>query len=536
MSKSGPRPPLRNRRIIAGLAVAAIAAGGTLVAVGLNEPAAKQTWNDAVPVAVSRPGNGNGSTTSSTGSSTSGKANIGGVRLAAYDSGAGTALLATASAEKTTTVRTGDVIASPPSKAAPHGALFTVDKVTPADDGVKVTTKPATLSDALGAVEVDHTAEAPDIDMSVTPLAAGVTPTAKVPDLTGTVAGTGIRTGTVNPTPSEKPTATPSSSAPARQPTAPTSSSAAPASSAATSASPSASASASASSSAAPTVTIPGISINGTTILNPTRTADGGLLLSVNIPLDGVKGVTATSKGGPTLAGWVGLTPKIIFSYGQKDVDGAKPFQAEIGVGGKYTYGWKVHAALDGLADTGEQAIELPFATVHLAQTFFVGPVPIVLSVDLTYFYRITSDGNLSIDAEQSTTGEFAVGGSYDSRTGWGPLNRNKASTEGDPTPALTGNGALRATIGADLTVLLYDSAGVVGRLAPYLRAAVDADGTPTLWGLYAGFDLTSALTLQLKIFGITLLKADLPLPAVHAEWRIAASTPEPAAPAATSG
>jgi hypothetical protein len=283
-------------------------------------------------------------------------------------------------------------------------------------------------------------------------------------------------------------------------------------------------------------VTIPGIAVGGDTILSPTRTADGGLLLSLNIPLAGVAGITATKQGGPTLSGWVGLTPKLIFSYGQKDVGGAKPYQAEIGVGGKYTYGWTVHAALNGPADTGEQAIEVPFATVHLSQTFFVGPVPIVLGVDLTYFYRITSDGDVSIDTTQSTTGEFAVGGSYDSRTGWGPLNRNTASTVGDPTPALTGQGDLRATIGADLTVLLYDSAGVVGRLAPYLRAAVDASGTPKLWGVYGGFDLTASLTLQLKIFGITLLKADLPLPAVHAEWRIAASTPEPGASPATTG
>jgi hypothetical protein len=386
--------------------------------------------------------------------------------------------------------------------------------------------------------------------MSVTPLATGVTAVAKAPALTGTVAGTGTGAGPGEPpgdtpaqpgppSPSDSPDPTAATGPPshATHPTPSTSptgsaGSSASASPAVTSASPSAdasaAASASASSSAAPTVTIPGIATTAGTILDPTRTADGGLLLTVNIPLSGVKGMTATKLGGPTLSGWVGLTPKIIFSYGQKDVDGAKPYQAEIGVGGKYAYGWKVHAALDGPADTGEQAIQVPVATIHLSQTFFVGPVPIVLGVDLTYFYRITSDGDVSIDTEQSTTGEFAVGGSYDSRTGWGPLNRNTASAEGDPTPTLTGQGDLRATIGADLTVLLYDSAGVVGRLAPYLRAAADADGAQKLWGVYAGFDLSASLTLRLQIFGITLLKADLPLPPVHEEWRIAATTPEP--------
>jgi hypothetical protein len=280
-------------------------------------------------------------------------------------------------------------------------------------------------------------------------------------------------------------------------------------------------------------VSLPGLAIGGTTILNPTRTADGGLLLTLDIPLGGVNGIKGTGKGGPKLAGWVGLTPKLVFSYGRKKVDGAKPFQAEIGVGGKYTYGWQVHAAMAGLADTGEQAIRLPFAEVHLHQTFWIGPVPIVLSADLTYFYRLTASGDLSIDSEQTTTGEFAVGAAYDSRTGWGPLNRNTADTRGDTVPTVTGRGDMRATIGADLSVFLYDAAGVTGRLAPYVRAAVDAGFSPIRWGVYAGFDLTAALTLQLKIFGITILKANLPIPPVHAEWKVAASTPEPPAPAA---
>jgi hypothetical protein len=249
-------------------------------------------------------------------------------------------------------------------------------------------------------------------------------------------------------------------------------------------------------------------------------------MLALDVPLSEVPGIKATASGGPKLAGWVGLTPKLVFSFASK--------KAEIGVGGSYSYGWQVHAALDKLVDTGKKPISLPLAEVHLSQTFWVGPVPVVIGVDLTYFYRLTATGDLSIDAEQSTTGQFAFGAAYDAKTGWGPLNRNEAATTGRTTPVVAGSGDLRATIGADLSVLLYDSAGVSGQMAPYLRAAVDGADTPLRWGVYAGFDITASLKFRLKIFGITVLKADQALPTIHTEWKVAASTPEPAGTATT--
>lgn len=531
MPLSRPALDPRTRRIVAGLAVAAVAAGGTLLAIGARQPAAKAVWAEAAPVAVARAADaGTTATASSSRDAGPAKSFVAGVRLASYNAKAGTALLATGSSG--TTVRTGDVIASPPNAAAPKGALFTVGKVKTTDRGIQVSTEPATLSDALGAAEVNRTFPAKDLTMSVTPLATGVRSVAKVPSLTGAATGTGATTAPTTPSDPASPTpATPTpgaSSTPARASTPSPSGSAGPGGAANPAASTPSIADTRVATPATETL-LPGLAVGGTTILNPARTADGGVMLSLDIPLAGVAGVTGTSQGGPKLAGWVGLTPKLIFSYGRKNVDGAKPFQAEIGVGGKYTYGWQMHAALAGLADTGERALRLPFAEVHVNQTFWIGPVPVVISADLTYFYRLTAQGTLSIDSEQTTAGEFAVGASYDSRTGWGPLNRNQATTSGDAMPVVTGRGDLRATVGADLAVFLYDAAGVTGRLAPYLRAAVDGSLDQVRWGLYAGIDVTATLTLQLKIFGITILRADLPVPPLHAEWKVAASAPEPA-------
>ncbi|HKS99236.1 MAG TPA: hypothetical protein VJT31_06865 [Rugosimonospora sp.] len=246
----------------------------------------------------------------------------------------------------------------------------------------------------------------------------------------------------------------------------------------------------------------------------------------MDLPLSGVSGITATTSAAPKVAGWVALKPRLIFRFGRTPT-AADPYRAQVGVGGDYEYGWQVHAKLAGTADTGEQALRIPFATVHLNTVFFVGPVPVVLSVDLTYFYRITATGNLSIDTQQSTTGTFAFGVGYKSGTGWGPLNTNTSTVTGTQ-PALSGRGDARATIGADLAVKLYGAVGVTGRLAPYLRAVLDATTAALRWGLYVGVDLTGTIRIDLNIFGITVVSASFPLPAMHGEWRAAASSPAP--------
>jgi hypothetical protein len=469
-------------------------------------------------------------TATDTGTSTAKKSYLNGVRLASYRPGESTALLAVDSDGSGATVETGDVIASPPSEAAPKGALFKIGKVSKTAKGIEVTTEPATLSDALGEVTVERTFAAKDIAMSVTPLAGGVTSVTKEPKLKAPAR----RTGTTTP----EPTSASSSAPPPGPVTGPITGSASPdpspartqasvaspspaGASAATSASPGATTSATAGATASPNA-----SASAGSVFGLSRTADGGFMLALDVPLGGVSGIKATSSGGPKLAGWVGLTPKLVFSFATN--------KAEIGVGGSYSYGWQVHAALDNLADTGEQPISLPLAEVHLSQTFWIGPVPVVIGVDLTYFYRVTAAGDLSIDTEQSTTGQFAFGAAYDAKKGWGPLNRNEATTTGRTTPVVAGGGDLRATVGADLSVLLYDAAGVTGRMAPYVRGVVDAGYTPPRWGVYAGLDITASLSIRLKIFGITILKADQPLPPIHTEWKVAASTPEPAGTATT--
>ncbi|MEV4614579.1 hypothetical protein AB0K43_18575 [Kitasatospora sp. NPDC049258] len=123
------------------------------------------------------------------------------VRLAAYDPATGSAVLAadpgpasptatapTASKGGTPTptapataspapepVRAGQLIASPPTPAAPQGALLAVTSVQPGTDGtVRADTRPATLPELLGTAEADGRVPVDPHALSVKPLVKDV--------------------------------------------------------------------------------------------------------------------------------------------------------------------------------------------------------------------------------------------------------------------------------------------------------------------------------------------------------------------------
>lgn len=95
---------------------------------------------------------------------------------------------------------------------------------------------------------------------------------------------------------------------------------------------------------------------------------------------------------------------------------------------------------------------------------------------------------------------------------------------------SVTTAGSVQAALGAQATVGLYGSVGVVADLAPYVRgegtgtvtgtdSVFDADGS---WAVYGGVDLSGTLRLQLTIFGTPVFQRDIPLGALHREWKLA--------------
>ena len=372
---------------------------------------------------------------------------------------------ATLDSDRGAPIKSGQVIVSDRTKRLPHGALVKVTNPVPDSKGT-VAVAPATLPDLLGDAKIH----------SATPVSpAGITVKSLVDGVSGDV--------------------TKAAGKPAK-----------PAS--ATKIEP------------APLPTSEG------------RHNIGGLLkLDLDVPLAG-HGFRATKQGGPTLRGWVHFQPQVLFEYQRDQAGGLAPTKATIGIGGAYDYGWKLHAALAGTVDTGKKPLRLPFAEVHVSQTIMVGALPIVIDADLTYFYQVTATGQISIDTEQKTVGEVQLGAQFRKDTGWKQLPTASPATTTGTQLRIAGSGEGRATIGAQATVALYGMVGVAAEFAPYLRAEIETEIVPTQqldWALFVGLDLRSALLFQLKILGIPIFEHRIPLPPLHAEWKVSEgqATPE---------
>ncbi|MFF4976112.1 hypothetical protein [Streptomyces sp. NPDC001083] len=246
----------------------------------------------------------------------------------------------------------------------------------------------------------------------------------------------------------------------------------------------------------------------------------------------------ATAEGTPasaaaTVSGFVQVEPEVDFSYGGGSTAGG-PASARLGVSGEWTSRW----ALKGRAAASAQPLRLPFAKLHADPVLQVGPVPVVVNLDLTCYLRISGDGGATVDIEQDLRGDFDAGGTYDPAGGWTPVSASHMTS----TPVhtrVTAAGGVKAALGAEATVGLYGAVGVTADLAPYLRGeaagTVDAAsparsgtkagvGTAGTWGVYGGLDLNGTLHVQLSVFGTPVLRRGIPLGALHREWRLAGS------------
>ncbi|NUK28254.1 hypothetical protein, partial [Streptomyces lunaelactis] len=245
----------------------------------------------------------------------------------------------------------------------------------------------------------------------------------------------------------------------------------------------------------------------------------GSLRIDVgaSVPLPVTEG--APVSGAVSVAGFVQLAPEVEFSY-----DGSSaltPDSAFLGLSGDWTSQW----ALKGRAVAGGKPVRIPFAKLHADPVIQVGPVPVVVNLDLTAYVQVAADGSVSVDVKQDLKGGFRIGGSYSKAGGWKPVSTSDITST--PVRAkVTAAGSVKAALGAEATVGLYGAVGVTADLAPYLRGEASAAATPGAlvgaWKVYGGVDLTGWLQLQLSIFGTPVFEHRIPLGALHREWPLA--------------
>lgn len=229
-----------------------------------------------------------------------------------------------------------------------------------------------------------------------------------------------------------------------------------------------------------------------------------------------------------SLSGFVQLAPQVEFSYdGSADGQSGRPApgSAFLGMTGDWTAQW----ALKGRA-SAKATQRIPFAKLHADPVIQVGPVPVVVNLDLTCYLQVEADGRITLDVRQDVQGDFRVGGAYAPGNGWTPVSTSDVTSTPVRT-TVTAAGQAKATLGAEASVGLYGMVGLTADFAPYLRAeaAARADaataGTASLtgtWALHGGFDLSGNLQLQLAIFGTPILQHRIPLGSLHREWPLA--------------
>ncbi|MFE0515685.1 hypothetical protein [Streptomyces sp. NPDC058964] len=250
----------------------------------------------------------------------------------------------------------------------------------------------------------------------------------------------------------------------------------------------------------------------------------GSLRLDVSARIPTAEGAPVSADA--SVSGFVQVAPQVDFRYGGQGTDTA-PGSAYLGVSGDWTSGW----AVKGRAAASATPLRIPFAKLHADPVLQVGPVPVVVNLDLTCYFQISADGKVTVDVQQSLKGDFKAGGTFGAGKGWTPVSASDMTSTPVRT-SLTAAGNVKSALGAEASVGLYGTVGVTADLAPYLRgeasgtvrASSDTPGAKTsgTWALYGGVDLSGTLRLQLSVFGTPVLQRSIPLGALHREWKLA--------------
>lgn len=250
----------------------------------------------------------------------------------------------------------------------------------------------------------------------------------------------------------------------------------------------------------------------------------GSLRIDVGAAVETAPGAPASAAA--SVEGFVQLAPEVAFSYdGSGAGTGSSPGGAFLGLTGDWASQWSLKGRAAGSTDG--KPIRIPFAELHADPVIQVGPVPIVVNLDLVCYFQVDADGRVTVDVEQDLKGNFRVGGNFTWAKGWQGVSESNMTGEPLKT-TVTAVGDVKAAMGAEATVGLYGTVGVTADIAPYLRAEADAtaegsaNGTGSAkgsWALYGGIDLTGTLNLQLSIFGTPIFQTKIPLGALHEEW-----------------
>ncbi|MFG2194032.1 hypothetical protein [Streptomyces sp. NPDC048639] len=393
------------------------------------------------------------------------------VTLSSYDAKGGRAVLGHGDRNGKSggaDVRTGDVIASPPTKAAPAGALVKVEDVLSGGGGkTEIRTSRASLAEVFGGAKAGGR-------IPVAPSAWKVDPLVKGLDVARGLVGGATKNAPGAPD-GESGKASGRQGAPGKA----------------------------------------GRGVGGRELR---------LDFDTELPMfGGEPGLERETEVG----GFLEMAPEVAFSYDGHGSADPTEATASVTVAGPYKAGWHIK----GPVAAPRIAPRIPLAVLAAYPVIMVGPVPVVVALKLTLVLEVRADGRMRVDVQQAAGGTMKVGTRYAKASGWKPETHADGKTLPGGRAKVSGEGELRTMLGPEASISLYDTVGVDAFFGPYLRATAEhpelVPGTGVrrrgTWKLYGGVALESSLYARLPftIIGIRPSKRVV-FPIVSREWPIA--------------
>jgi hypothetical protein len=142
-------------------------------------------------------------------------------------------------------------------------------------------------------------------------------------------------------------------------------------------------------------------------------------------------------------------------------------------------------------------AKEVPIAKVYFTPiTFFIGPVPVVISPELELYVGV--NGEVNAEFTTGITHEFSYtgGAKYERGDGWSKIRVGPHNNFTYDEPELSLDISIKAYAGIKASIKLYGFVGPYAKVEAFLEFEADINAVPW-WELYAGYEFSVGIHLK---------------------------------------
>lgn len=147
--------------------------------------------------------------------------------------------------------------------------------------------------------------------------------------------------------------------------------------------------------------------------------------------------------------------------------------------------------------DQQTEVADVDLATLNIP----VGPVPVVLDIDLVVTMGINGTVTAEIQASAQQSTDVRIGGEYTDADGWGGINEKSSSFEVPPPEFGLSDASARGYVRPELQIKLYGIAGPFVYAEPYVRFVAELYTSP-YWELYGGLEFGAGFVVTVPVLG----------------------------------